>query len=1402
MQLTIYYFYYSTINCINTWHLAVKGSGLPFETILQKLIRDRLKQPVESFIKLTNSAVREHCIKSIDFSILLKNDIWDLQAEDILKYDSSIRVRRGRHNRLIGLVNAFDELWPSFTEAIKLLATVAEDSIEESLFKQKEELKQQHTPHLALLFAFLKLFQHLQSDLNTFSRNHLDFFFKEVLRIQPRPAEADKAHIVFEIQKQLNDHLLKKGLLVKDGKDKNNAEILFSLDDEIVVNKAQVEEVRTLFLNRNVGGNNTGNRFLEGVYIAPKADKADGLKKDFKETDPKNWSTIGAKYSKFIDVGNTNAEPQPYARIGFILASPVLLMSGGNRTVTVSLLCEINKSCSTEDPLVKTPAFFNALKNFIKTTYIIVSKALIFEARAKGISNGTLEKLGMLLPILRINDCCPPTETEMKSPKEINKVLANRADSSQLTKNQWVSFLNNATPLDPSDDIDSNEQLILNKIFIEHSAFTVLLSGKEAWIKPSSIMKMRLSQISVNIFKINIKVRLNEDLPAVEYYDNVKLKEDFNTKLPLIKIELNQVLKMHFTPTEIPSDEDCCFKICKKNQPIIVSPYTFLRNLSIIHFIPATPIVHRTIIHVKVCSLKTFVVQNDENVGDVNSIILPFGSIPKEADNFYIGSKEVFCKNWVKMMLRFFWKDLPERLENYYHGYEDIFTGIDNNYFLNDKFMYSAELLDNGVWVERATLKKKLFASDMGRICNFLLSGEQQFYFNRNEFLTTYTPRNLSAFQPENHSNTSRDGFLKLTLRDRDFQHDRYSFVLARQMMALGKFPKEIYIGPVYDGFPALPTPLPSSIQTLSMDELFTAIQQAYAFTQNLNPRAADIISDIKASFTSIPPFNVSIDVQGNRNALGDPPQDHSNPDTPVPDPPYAGALPNFNEFRLDFLITALDEELLKPVNDKIINMTNKLVVIPNPPYTPQIQGIAIDYTAIAKLEDIDFIHLYPYEQTHKPEEIELKPALLPTFCDEGTLFIGFKQLVPGTNVNVLFQLAETTADSEAEPAKIIWHYLVNNQWKELRKGFEVLEDETNGLTTSGIFKLAIPGDISIANTILPKELHWIKASAVKNVEAVSETIGIHTQAMRATFINTTAHDQLRLDAPLEQNKLSKLQEADASVKKLAQPYESFGGRVPEANGYYYIRASELLRHKDRGIQKFDYERLVLDAFPQIYKVKCINHNFALNAKLYRHDVNAAPGYVIVAVIPDLNKLKAGQSFEPKAPVSLLEKITDFLRKRTSPFARIKVMNPRYETIDLCLTVQLVKGKDKVYYKSQLEKDLRVFLAPWAVGEFDKLNFGQCVNRSDIVRFIEGREYVDYIICLRMMFEVNCEDGNADEINEVCPLTPRSILVGGNIDVCIPEKDDCETWDKAGSECSKKFNVTVVECKNIGEPTG
>ena len=80
-------------------------------------------------------------------------------------------------------------------------------------------------------------------------------------------------------------------------------------------------------------------------------------------------------------------------------------------------------------------------------------------------------------------------------------------------------------------------------------------------------------------------------------------------------------------------------------------------------------------------------------------------------------------------------------------------------------------------------------------------------------------------------------------------------------------------------------------------------------------------------------------------------------------------------------------------------------------------------------------------------------------------------------------------------------------------------------------------------------------------------------------------------------------------IKKISQPIASFGGVPKETQTEYYRRVSERLRHKNKAITQWDYEHLILDQFPEIYKTKCLNHT--------SKESSFAPGEVLIIVIPN-----------------------------------------------------------------------------------------------------------------------------------------------------------------------------------------
>jgi hypothetical protein len=369
---------------------------------------------------------------------------------------------------------------------------------------------------------------------------------------------------------------------------------------------------------------------------------------------------------------------------------------------------------------------------------------------------------------------------------------------------------------------------------------------------------------------------------------------------------------------------------------------------------------------------------------------------------------------------------------------------------------------------------------------------------------------------------------------------------------------------------------------------------------------------------------------------------------------------------------------------------------------------------------------------------------------EEGMLFIGLENLKPLQSLSLLFQFIDGSAeDEDNDPPVIHWSYLVNNEWRPL-KGENIVADDTFGFQTTGIVKLDIPADITNNNTIITSGLYWLCASVTEHANRVPKLVDVVAQAVMATFEDQD-NDQTHFDNALAAGSISKLAVKVAEVSKVIQPFASWDGKHRETGKEFYTRVSERLRHKARAINTWDYEHLILDRFPSIYKVKAIPH--VDPECLCRHtDPNSpynparaedccgpqlAPGHVLIVPIANFKNRNAVNPLQPKTGRRTLLEIESYIKKRTSPFVKVHAKNPVYEQVLVFFRVKFYAGIDKGYYLKKLNEEIVHFLTPWAFDETADIVFGQKIYASSIIDFIEERPYVDFITDFIM---VVCKD--------------------------------------------------------------
>lgn len=441
----------------------------------------------------------------------------------------------------------------------------------------------------------------------------------------------------------------------------------------------------------------------------------------------------------------------------------------------------------------------------------------------------------------------------------------------------------------------------------------------------------------------------------------------------------------------------------------------------------------------------------------------------------------------------------------------------------------------------------------------------------------------------------------------------------------------------------------------------------------------------------------------------------------------------------------------------------------PTAPVLPLLESLRVDYTAEKELipDPADgtggrFFHLTPFGHVEQAVgtgsgggsgggHLSLLPRFETTQGEEivGALYLGVRDLAPPQTLTLLAEVVDGSANPlVAKPeTHLDWSYLRGDEWVAF--GADAVADETEGLLTSGILTMVVPDDASTDHSLLPHGLHWFRVAVSSAPDAVSRLVRLDAQALRATYVapGGVATDRAQ---PMPPGTIAKLAAPHPAIKGLTQPAPGYGGRPPETPDAFHTRASERLRHRDRAITMWDYEHLVLEAFPGIYQVRCLNHTryepTTGGTSVYRE---LAPGHVTVVTIPDLAVPSARDPLRPATSLGTLGEIERFLTERMSCFATLHVRNPRFEQVRVGLSVRLRDGSDETFQVAQLREAITRHLSPWAYRSEARPSFNGRIAKSVVIDVVEELAYVDYVTDVRLTHldpETGAESGDLDEV--------------------------------------------------------
>lgn len=460
-----------------------------------------------------------------------------------------------------------------------------------------------------------------------------------------------------------------------------------------------------------------------------------------------------------------------------------------------------------------------------------------------------------------------------------------------------------------------------------------------------------------------------------------------------------------------------------------------------------------------------------------------------------------------------------------------------------------------------------------------------------------------------------------------------------------------------------------------------------------------------------------------------------------------------------------------------------KHLPLPNEPYLPTLKSISLNYASQVNVDiqnQVEKItHLHPFG--YSPHDAGHRPMLMPDYSGQGILYIGVQHINPPEDISILFQVAEGTADPDAAIPTITWSYLEGNEWIDF-KDTEILTDSTLGFNQSGLVSFHIKSAVDPQQTLLPGDIFWIRAQANSDAAGACKIVEIRAQTATLEFVeqdNAPEH----LKTPLAPFSITKLQFPDPAIKEVLQPYASFEGKVREEDKDFYTRISERLRHKSRAVALWDYERLLLEKFPWLYKVKCFNHT--------NWEEGYEPGSLLIIAISNVHNNRAANPFKPLTSLLNLEAVQQYTKTLCPQYVGIDVKNPFYEEILISFMVKFRDNSNTGYYKDQLQSAIKQYLSPWAYDTSTDINFGGTIYKSSLLNFVEEVSFVDVVTFFKMdHIDVN---GNIRiNVEEAKASTPISILVSAKEhDIIVIQDDSALCADGIGHMMIEETFTTI-----------
>jgi len=409
-----------------------------------------------------------------------------------------------------------------------------------------------------------------------------------------------------------------------------------------------------------------------------------------------------------------------------------------------------------------------------------------------------------------------------------------------------------------------------------------------------------------------------------------------------------------------------------------------------------------------------------------------------------------------------------------------------------------------------------------------------------------------------------------------------------------------------------------------------------------------------------------------------------------------------------------------------------------NPPINPLIEKITLNYHACDVIDlrkqksagDSDVFQLYPlgYISALSKGKNSGVPFVYDLDTDANVL-LSFRSVKGGEILTLFLDFLPVSKECTRQNIpQIVWYWGNGYHWHEVSPN-TILSDHTQNMLTAGHITIRIP-DVVDDSLRDDNGFLWLRAGIKKHERNISELTSIHTNVAQLVLDTDFSDDSNSSDYENQQYELIPATKL-AGIKSFQQISSFYSGRDRENDTDMQIRMSEYVTHRGKAVTARDYEQIVLQAFPDIAKVKCLpNFDCKYNRK----------GVVTLVVIPKVEKHN-NKIYRPLTSSYLMLEVEEYMSRHVSAYVKdIDVVNPVYEELMVRCDISFYEDYSLAISKTKLDELFNRMIAPWQERKrlpefgysinmkklYDKIkaqNFVKDINRLSIIRITNDNDY-------------------------------------------------------------------------------